>query len=93
MKAFDGLEEMERVFDEGEESILDYADLSTLRKPRQGRRPPQGAPDAADETLARLDALAAHYGVTREALVRIWLVERLDQEEARTARRTQAVAS
>ena len=33
MKTFESTEQMERVFDEGKESILDYADMSTLRKP------------------------------------------------------------
>lgn len=29
--------ELDRIVDEGEENILDYADLSTLRKPNQER--------------------------------------------------------
>ena len=37
MKTFNSSVEMERVFDEGEESILDYADMSSLRHPNRER--------------------------------------------------------
>lgn len=92
MKSFSSSEEMERVFDEGAESILDYADMSTLRKPgrEQTRRV---ALDMGDEAIARLDAFAARYGVTRQSLIKVWLVERMDKEDERAARRARAAAT
>ncbi|WP_455138744.1 type II toxin-antitoxin system BrnA family antitoxin [Thermophilibacter sp.] len=77
---------MERVFDKGEESVLEYADMSTLRKP--GREPSRRvALDMSDGTIARLDAFASRYGVTRQSLIKVWLVERMDQEDERAAQR------
>ena len=86
MKAFKSHQEMERVFDEGKESILDYADMSTLNKPDR-ERPRRVALDMGDGTIARLDAFAARYGVTRQSLIKVWLVERMDEEDDRAARR------
>ncbi|MDM8271524.1 hypothetical protein QUW25_07560 [Thermophilibacter provencensis] len=40
-----------------------------------------------DGTIARLDAFAARYGVTRQSLIKVWLVERMDEEDDRAARR------
>ncbi len=86
MKTFSSESEMERVFDKGEESVLEYADMSTLRKP--GREPSRRvALDMSDGTIARLDAFASRYGVTRQSLIKVWLVERMDQEDERAAQR------
>lgn len=85
-KTFSSAEEMERVFDEGEESILDYADMSTLRKPgkEQQRRV---ALDMVESQVSRLDAYAKRYGITRQSLIKVWLTERMDEEDERAARR------
>ena len=85
-------EELDRMFDEGED-ISEYMDMSSVRKldvhTSQTRRV---ALDMGDEAIARLDVFATRYGVTRQSLIKIWLMERMDQEEDRLARRAQTVA-
>ena len=78
MKTFSREEDLQRVFDAGEESILDYADMSTMRKPNQ-ESPRQVLIDIEDGTAARLDRFASRYGMTRQALIETWLVERMDE--------------
>lgn len=64
------LEEFDRMFDDGELDVTDYADMSTMKRPNreQSRRV---ALDMADGTVERLDAFAARYGVTRQSLIKI----------------------
>ncbi len=38
--------------------------------------------------VVRLDGYASEYGVTRQSLMKIWLAERLDEEDDHKARRT-----
>ena len=40
--------------------------------------------------VSRLDRYAEEYGVTRQSLVKIWLAERLNEEDDRRARRHSA---
>ncbi|MBM6942569.1 type II toxin-antitoxin system BrnA family antitoxin [Collinsella intestinalis] len=82
MKTFSSSEEMERVFDTGEESILDYADMSTLKKPGKAATR-RVALDMNSAAIARLDSFAERYGVSRQALIKVWLMERMDEEDAR----------
>lgn len=91
MKTFSSEEDLQRVFDAGEESILDYADMSTMRKPNQ-KSPRQVPLDIEDSTAARLDRFASRYGMTRQALVEAWLVERMDEEERRGSSHSHAAA-
>ena len=84
MKTFNSSQEMERVFDEGEESILDYADMSTLKKPGKAATR-RVALDMNAPAIARLDSFAERYGVSRQALIKVWLMERMDEEDARAA--------
>lgn len=86
-------EELDRMFDEGED-ISEYMDLSSARKldvhtPRMRRV----ALDMGGEAIARLDAFAARYGITRQSLIKVWLVERMDQEDERAARRAEAACA
>lgn len=91
MKTFSSEEDLQRVFDAGEESILDYADMSTMRKPNQ-ESPRQVLIDIEDGTAARLDRFASRYGMTRQALIETWLVERMDEEDRRSSPHAHAAA-
>ncbi|WP_033515197.1 type II toxin-antitoxin system BrnA family antitoxin [Bifidobacterium cuniculi] len=73
--------ELDRIMDEGEESILDYADLSTLRKPNKERQRSLSIqlPEWLVETL---DREASRMGVSRQAILKVWLVERADSMRA-----------
>lgn len=85
------LEEFDRMFDDGELDVTEYADVSTISRPNreQSRRV---ALDMSDGTVRRLDAFAARYGVTRQSLIKVWLTERMDEEDERALRRESVVA-
>ena len=69
-KAFD------RKFDETQENILDDLDLTQIRRPGHEQRRidvdfPVGMIDAPEREAMRL-------GVSRQSIIKIWIVERLE---------------
>lgn len=70
--------ELDRIFDEGEESILDYADMSTLRKPNQEKQRSLSI-QLPEWLINTLDREAGRMGISRQAVMKVWLVERADQ--------------
>lgn len=83
-KRFDSAEEMERVFDAGEESILDYADMSTATVSKPVAR--RISMDMAPGMVVRLDAEAERLGVNRQAVIKFacdrYLAEVEDRQTA-----------
>jgi hypothetical protein len=69
-------EEFDRLFDEGAD-ITPYLDMSSARRP--GREPKRVNVDFPGWMVDRLDAEAKRRGVTRQALIKMWLADRLDQ--------------
>lgn len=68
--------EFERKFDDGED-ISDYVDWSSTRRPSlEAKRVNVDFPPAM---LSQLDAQARKRGVTRQALIKMWLADRLEQ--------------
>lgn len=65
----------EEAFEDGD-SIIEYLDLSTAR--RLGPKVQRVNVDFPVPMLARLDAQAQARGVTRQALIKMWLADRLD---------------
>jgi len=71
-------EEFDRIFDEGKEDMTEYLDLSTLQR----------ASDLVkrvnvDFPLWMIDALdreASRIGVARQAIIKMWIDERLSQQ-------------
>ena len=84
-------EELDRRFDEGED-ILAFADLSTVRYPNRERAAKRISLDVTEEMVRGLDAAAERVGVPRQAIIKMWLMERLDLEAERAAARKQAQA-
>lgn len=78
---------IEELFDAGED-VLPYADESTFERPTQRQR--RVSLDLTTQTVERLDGYADEYGVTRQALIKVWLAERLNTEDDRKARRAKA---
>lgn len=70
--------ELDRIFDEGEESILDYADMSTVRKPNQEKQRSLSI-QLPEWLINTLDREAGRMGISRQAVMKVWLVERADQ--------------
>lgn len=62
-------------FDAGED-IEQYLDLSTLRRP--GLESKRVNVDMPAAMIAQLDQQAKRRGVTRQALIKMWLADRLD---------------
>lgn len=76
-------EEFDRIFDEGEQSVMEYLDsASAVRINRQVRKVNVDMPLWMVDAL---DAEAKRVGVGRQAVIKIWLAERLDEERRRTA--------
>ena len=75
-------EELERRFDEGGD-ITEFMDLTTVRRPNQERAAKRISMDVPEEMVRRLDKAASRMGVNRQAIIKIWLTERLDQEAER----------
>ncbi len=69
------VEELDRLFDKGEEDILPYLDLAkALRPGYEGKRVNVDFPQWM---LARLDLEADRLGVPRQSLIKVWVAERL----------------
>ena len=71
-------EEFDTRFDEGREEIIDDLDLTTARRVNQEQK--RINVDFPAWVVAALDREAARIGVTRQSIIKIWLVERLKVE-------------
>lgn len=80
--------EFDRAFDAGED-ITPYLDPSTAERPNQRQR--RVSVDMVPPMVARLDRRAGQLGVSRQSLIKVWLGERLDEEDAREEARRAAV--
>jgi len=76
MKAKD----FDKKFNEGKEDIIDDLDLSTARRINQEQR--RINVDFPSWVVESLDREAARIGVTRQSIIKVWLVERLKAEAA-----------
>jgi len=70
-------EELDRLFDEGSDEIDQYLDWDNMRRP--GLELKRVNVDFPQWMIARLDREAKRRGVTRQALIKMWLSDRLDQ--------------
>jgi predicted DNA binding CopG/RHH family protein len=68
--------ELDQMFDDGED-ISDYLDFSKATRP--GRAVKRVNVDFPVDLVMRLDREARRRGVTRQALIKMWLADRLDQ--------------
>lgn len=69
--------EFDKKFDDGNEDIIEYLDLSSARRPNLEQRRvnvdfPGWMVDSLDEEARRL-------GVTRQSIIKIWIAERLEK--------------
>ena len=76
MKAKD----FDKKFEEGQEDIVDDLDLSSARRVNQEQK--RINVDFPAWVVESLDREAARYGVTRQSIIKVWLVERLQAESA-----------
>lgn len=70
-------EEFDRMFDDGED-ISEYLDFSSVRRP--GLEAKRVNVDFPGDVVSKLDRAAKRRGVSRQALIKMWIVEYLDNE-------------
>jgi hypothetical protein len=68
-------EELDKIFDDGNEDILPYLDLSKAL--RQGHHAKRVNVDFPAWMIAKLDFEADRLGVPRQSLINVWIAERL----------------
>ncbi len=76
MKAKD----FDKKFDQGKKDIVDDLDFSTARRANQEQK--RINVDFPSWVVESLDREAARIGVTRQSIIKVWLVERLQAEAA-----------
>ena len=69
-------EEFDRLFDEGSDEIDQYIDWDSAR--RVSDLPETVNVELTHEIVVRLDSEAERIGLTRQALIKMWLADRLD---------------
>lgn len=70
----------DKKFDDGETDIIDDLDLATARRINQTAK--RINVDFPSWVVESLDREAARIGVTRQSIIKVWLVERLNAEAA-----------
>ena len=69
-------EELDEMFDRGEE-ITPYLDLTKIRRPNQ--EPRRVNVDFPVWMVSSMDQEARRLGITRQALIKVWIAERLER--------------
>ena len=70
--------DFDRKFDEGQEDIIEDLDLSTAHRVNQEHK--RINVDFPAWVVTALDREAARNGVTRQSIIKVWMVERLKAE-------------
>lgn len=76
MKAKD----LDKKFDDNKQDIIDDLDLSTIKRPNQSQK--RINVDFPSWVIDSLDREASRVGVTRQSIIKLWLVERLEEKAA-----------
>lgn len=71
-------EDFDKKFDDGKEDIIDDLDLSSARRVNYEQK--RINVDIPSWIIESLDREAARIGVTRQSIIKVWLVERLKAE-------------
>jgi hypothetical protein len=76
MKAKD----FDKKFDDNKQDIIDDLDLTTIKRPNQSQK--RINVDFPSWVIDSLDREASRIGVTRQSIIKLWLVERLEEKAA-----------
>ena len=68
----------DKKFDSDKQDIIDDLDLSTLKRPDQKQK--RINVDFPSWVIESLDREASRVGVTRQSIIKLWLVERLEEK-------------
>jgi hypothetical protein len=69
--------DFDKKFDDNKTDIIDDLDLTSLRRPNQQQK--RVNVDFPVWIIASLDKEAKRMGVTRQSVIKLWLVERLEK--------------
>ncbi len=72
--------EFDKKFDDNEIDVIDDLDLSTLKRANQTQK--RINVDFPIWVIDSLDREASRVGVTRQSIIKLWLVERLEEKSA-----------
>jgi hypothetical protein len=72
--------EFDQKFDSNDDDIIDDLDLSSVTRPNQSQK--RVNVDFPVWVIDSLDKEASRIGVTRQSIIKVWLVERLEQQAA-----------
>ncbi len=72
--------EFDKKFDDNKTDIINDLDLSTLKRPNQTQK--RVNVDFPLWVIDSLDREANRVGVTRQSIIKLWLVERLEEKRA-----------
>jgi hypothetical protein len=67
-------EELDRIFDEGEEDVVQHFDMDNAIRPNQIKRVNVDFPSWM---IATLDVQARKLGISRQAVIKTWIGERI----------------
>lgn len=70
-------------FDDNNDDIIEDLDLSTITRPNQSQK--RINVDFPAWVIDSLDKEASRIGVTRQSIIKMWLVDRLEQQSANKA--------
>jgi predicted DNA binding CopG/RHH family protein len=73
----------DKKFDDNERDIIDDLDLTTVKRPNQKQK--RINVDFPSWVIDSLDKEASRVGVTRQSIIKLWLVERLEEKAANKA--------
>jgi hypothetical protein len=79
-------EQFDQKFDSNDDDIIDDLDLSSVTRPNQSQK--RINVDLPAWVIDSLDKEASRIGVTRQSIIKVWLVERLEQQAAKLLKRT-----
>jgi len=70
----------DKKFDDNKQDIIDGLDLTTIKRPNQNQK--RVNVDFPSWVVDSLDREASRVGVTRQSIIKLWLVERLEEKSA-----------
>ncbi len=70
----------DKLFDNNKQDIIDDLDLSSIKRPNQKQK--RINVDFPSWVIDSLDREASRVGVTRQSIIKLWLVERLEEKAA-----------
>ncbi len=70
----------DKKFDDNKQDIIDDLDISTIKRPNQKQK--RINVDFPSWVIDSLDREAGRVGVTRQSIIKLWLVERLEERAA-----------